>query len=288
MQNLQGKVAVVTGAASGIGLAMAHRFARAGMKLALSDIEGDALDEAAGRLRETGCEVATQVADVSDAAAIEALRDLTLDVFGGVHVLCNNAGVGGGAGPLWTLTQKDWDFTLGPNLHGVIHGIRIFGPILVDQNEGHIVNTASMAGLVALGNMGPYNVTKYGVVALSETLFEDLRNANSDVGVSVLCPAFVKTRIWDSERNRPEALKNETPDGEATHERASLLRAVIESGLDPAIVADAVHDAILEKKLYVLTHAATRRYVEKRMRHIIEGTNPTPPGEDLGSLQTAE
>lgn len=288
MQHLEGRVAVVTGAASGIGLAMARRLARAGMKLALADIEGDALEAAARPLREAGGEVATRVTDVSDASAVEALRDLTLDTFGGVHVVCNNAGVGGGAGPLWTLTQKDWDYTFGANLHGVIHGIRLFAPLLVEQNEGHIVNTASMAGLVALGNMGPYNVTKYGVVALSETLFEDLRNADSDVGVSVLCPAFVRTQIWDSARNRPEALRNDSGDREVDAERTRMLRAVIEGGLDPSVVADAVHDAILEKKLYILTHAATGRYVERRMRHIIEGTNPTPPGEDLGSLQTAE
>ena len=288
MQHLEGRVAVVTGAASGIGLALARRLARAGMKLALADIDGDALEAAARPLRAAGSEVATRVTDVSDASAVEALRDLTLDTFGGVHVVCNNAGVGGGAGPLWTLTQKDWDYTLGPNLHGVIHGIRLFAPILVGQDEGHIVNTASMAGLVALGNMGPYNVTKYGVVALSETLFEDLRNANSDVGVSVLCPAFVRTRIWDSARNRPAALRNAPDEGEVDVERIRMLRTVIEGGLDPSVVADAVHDAILEKKLYILTHAATARYVEKRMRHIIEGTNPTPPGENLGSLQAAE
>jgi NAD(P)-dependent dehydrogenase (short-subunit alcohol dehydrogenase family) len=278
----------VTGGASGIGRAMADRFARAGMKLVLADVEPAPLEVAAEELRSSGAAVATWVADVSDGAAVERLRDAALDAFGAIHVVCNNAGVGGGIGPMWTLSEKDWTYTLGPNLWGVIHGVRVFAPLLVEQNEGHIVNTASMAGLVSMGNMGPYNVTKQGVVALSETLFEDLRNAGSEVGVSVLCPAFVRTRIWDSERNRPEALRNEGGPSEIAEAGQRLLRTVIEGAMPAEGVANAVHDAILAKRLYVLTHEATRRHLERRVRNIVTGTNPAPPDGSLGSLQQPE
>lgn len=276
MQNLHEKVAVITGGASGIGKAMAERFAREGMHLVLVDIEKDRLDETASAIRAGGTRVLAEIVDVAEADDMDALGERVLAEFGAVHVVCNNAGVAS-AGPMWELTTADWEFTMRPNLWGVIHGVRVFGPPMVAQDEGHFVNTASMAGLVSAAGMGPYNVTKHGVVTLSETLFADLANAGSQVGVSVLCPAFVQTRIWDSERNRPEHLQNP-----AAHDRAEeregmrqMLKAVIESSMPVAQVAERVLEAILAKQLYILTHEGTAPAVEKRMQHILKGENPT-------------
>ncbi len=284
MQELAGKVAVVTGGASGIGRAMADRFARAGMKLVLADIEAASLEVAAGEIRETGAEVVEARTDVTELASVEALLATTLGAFGAVHVVCNNAGVAT-AGPVWEASIADWEFTLGANLWGVIHGVKTFAPVLLEQNEGHFVNTASMAGLVSGANMGVYNVSKYGVVALTETLFEDLRNAGSDVGASVLCPAFVQSRIWDSGRNRPESLRDADRQSLEDSEQGKALRVIIENAMPAARVADAVHDAILSKRLYIVTHESTRGPVERRMRNILDGTNPEAPLGDAESLQ---
>ena len=286
MQDLNGKVAVVTGGASGIGRAMADRFAAAGMKLVLADIERAPLEAAAKEIREGGTEVVASLTDVTDESAIEALLETTLDAYGTAHVVCNNAGVAAG-GPVWEMTTSDWEFTLGANLWGVIYGVKVFAPTLLEQNEGHFVNTASMAGLVSGGNMAAYNVSKFGVVALSETLFQDLRAAESQVGVSVLCPAFVQTKIWDSERNRPEALRKERTEEEAQAraEGREVLRKVIENAMPAPKVADAVHDAILANQLYILTHESSYPAIEARMRNILDGTNPAPPLGDLESLQ---
>ena len=285
MQDLNGKVAVVTGGASGIGRAMADRFAQAGMKIVLADIETGPLEAAAKEIRETGTEVVEARTDVTDLAQVEALLATTLDAFGAAHVVCNNAGVAT-AGPIWEASVADWEFTLGANLWGVIYGVKTFTPVMLEQNEGHIVNTASMAGLVSGANMGAYNVSKHAVVALTETLFQDLRNAGSDVGTSVLCPAFVQSKIWDSGRNRPEALRegDDAPTSE-DEDRASMLRAVIENAMPAPQVADAVHDAILENKLYILTHESSFGPVEARMRSILDGTNPAPPLGTPESLQ---
>lgn len=286
MQDLNGKVAVVTGGASGIGRAMADRFAAAGMKLVLADIERAPLEAAAKELREGGAEVVASLTDVTDESAIEALLETTLDAYGTAHVVCNNAGVAAG-GPVWEMTTSDWEFTLGANLWGVIYGVKVFAPTLLEQNEGHFVNTASMAGLVSGGNMAAYNVSKFGVVALSESLFQDLRAAESRVGVSVLCPAFVQTKIWDSERNRPEALRKERTQekAQARAEGREVLRAVIENAMPAPKVADAVHDAILANQLYILTHESSYPAIEARMRNILDGTNPAPPLGDLESLK---
>ncbi len=286
MQDLNGKVAVVTGGASGIGRAMADRFAAAGMKIVLADIERAPLEAAAKEIRESGAEVVASLTDVTDESAVEALLQTTLDAYGAAHVVCNNAGVAAG-GPIWEMTTSDWEFTLGANLWGVIYGVKVFAPTLLEQNEGYFVNTASMAGLVCGGNMSAYNVSKFGVVALSETLFQDLRAAESQVGVSVLCPAFVHTKIWDSERNRPEALRKKRTEEEAQAraEGREILRAVIENAMPAPKVADAVHDAILANQLYILTHESSYPAIEARMRNILDGTNPAPPLGDLESLK---
>lgn len=285
MRDLEGKVAVITGGASGIGKAMAERFARAGMHLTLVDIEEAPLESTAEALRESGCEVLTQQVDVADAEAMDGLAQNVFDRFGTLHLLCNNAGVAA-AGPIWELTTEDWEFTMRPNLWGVIHGVRVFGPRLVEQDCGHIVNTASMAGLVSLPGMGAYNLTKQGVVAFSETLFGDLQNAQSKVGVSVLCPAFVQTKIWDSERNRPEHLQSDrTPEFEARQSAGrEILKTVIENAMPAEAVADRVHTAVLENQLYILTHEGTIPALEKRIGHIVKGENPTPNISEIGSL----
>jgi NAD(P)-dependent dehydrogenase (short-subunit alcohol dehydrogenase family) len=284
MQELNGKVAVVTGGASGIGRAMADRFAQAGMKLVLADIEVEPLAATAKEIRETGAEVVESVTDVTDLTAVEALLATTLDAFGAAHVVCNNAGVAT-AGPIWEASIADWEFTLGVNLWGVIHGVKTFAPVLLEQNEGHFVNTASMAGLVSGPGMGVYNVSKFGVVALTETLFGDLRNAGSDVGASVLCPAFVQSRIWDSGRNRPESLRDADKETLEQSERGQVLRAIIENAMPAPRVADAVHDAILAKQLYIVTHESTRGPVEQRTRNILDGTNPDAPLGDPERLK---
>ena len=270
MEQLEGKVVVVTGGASGIGLAVAHRFATEGARLVLADIEAPALEAAAASFP-TGAEVVTVVTDVSQADQVDALRDRAIDAFGSVHVVCNNAGVGGG-GPMQDLTLGDWDWVLGVNLWGVIHGVRTFLPLLLEQGEGHIVNTASVAGLYSAPFMGPYNVSKYGVVSLSETLAVELAMAESPVGVSVLCPSWVKTNIATSTRNRPD-------DGAApTAEEQAGIAAVIEhfltTGMEAADVADHVVEAVRTSTFWILTHDETPAAVEQRTRAILERGAP--------------
>src|SRR5580698_5014975 len=203
MENLGGKVAVITGGASGIGRAVAERAAAEGMQLVLGDIEEGPLQQAVDDLTGAGAEVIGGRTDVADRASVEALRDRALDRFGAVHLVHNNAGIGLG-GPIWEVTEEDWRWILGVNLWGVVHGVATFTPLLIEQGEGHIVNTASVAGLIAAPFLGPYNATKQAVVAISETLFKDLQAVGAPVGVSVLCPGFVRTRIAESERHRPE------------------------------------------------------------------------------------
>jgi NAD(P)-dependent dehydrogenase (short-subunit alcohol dehydrogenase family) len=275
MDQLAGKVAVITGAASGIGLALATRFGADGMKLVLADIEADALDRAGAGLREQGIEVVTQVTDVSKGEQVDALGQTALDAFGAVHLVCNNAGVGGG-GLIETLTTADWEWVLGVNMWGVIHGMRVFLPMLQAQGEGHIVNTASVAGLVSTPFMGPYNAGKYAVVAISETAYHELAMTGSDVGVSVLCPSWVRTRIHEAARNRPADLQNgpaaetEVRDSNV----ASAIQGFIEGGLPPAEVADQVAAAVAERRFYILTHPDSRSAVERRMQAIVAGEPP--------------
>ena len=213
MEQLEDKVAVVTGGGSGIGRAVATHLAGAGMQVVVADIEQDALDATVAELVAGGHRAIGVRADVSDGASVEALAETTVAEFGAVHVVHNNAGVGVG-GPVWTHTERDWQWVLGVNLWGVIHGIRSFVPRMLDQGgPAHVVNTASMAGLISVPYLGAYNVSKHGVVTLSETLHRDLGLAGSDIGVSVLCPGLVMTNIFESQRNRPDELADDDGPG---------------------------------------------------------------------------
>ncbi len=246
MQELSGKVAVVTGGASGIGLAMARRFAGEGMRIVLADVEEPALDAAVATLAESGTEVRGVVTDVADHSSVVRLHDATLEAFGGVHVVCNNAGVVG-----YSIVKSPievWQWVVGVNLFGVINGCNVFLPTLMAQDEGHVVNTASMAGLQGAGALGVYCTTKFAVVGLSESLAQELSTSGSKVGVSVVCPGFVKTQIDVSERNMPEVARRVT-DGST-----DWLSRLIATGIPPEQVAGAVLDAIVGGRLYVLTH----------------------------------
>jgi len=278
MQELEGKVAVVTGGASGIGLAMGTRFAQAGMKVLLADIEAGALDDAAAPLRAAGHDVRTEVCDVSDADDMDDLGDAVIETFGAVHVVCNNAGVSGG-GLLQDITVKDWQWILGVNLWGVIHGVRVFLPKLLEQGEGHIVNTGSVLGLHTAPFTGPYAVSKFGVVSLSEVLFHELSLQATDVGVSVLCPGWVSTNLYAADRNRPEQLRDAPtstdPDNPTAEPAISeVLKGVMAAGIDPAEVAERVLAAVQTKQFYVLTHDESAVAVQARMDAIIGGTDP--------------
>ncbi len=277
MKDLQGKVAVVTGGASGIGRAMAERFATAGMKIVLADVEESALAATRDAFATRGFDVLAVPTDVSKPDAVEALARATLAKHGAVHVVCNNAGVAV-AGPAWEMSLADWQWLMGVNLWGVIHGVRTFVPIMLRQGgEGHVVNTASMAGLASGPMMSVYNVTKHGVVTLSETLQHDLTTVGSKLKVSVLCPAWVNTRINDSHRNRPAALGGpEThtlpPGAEAMQQTISQLLA---TGLSPERVAELVLDAVRNEKFYILPHPDWKVLVRTRMEDILEERTPT-------------
>ncbi|GAC1305911.1 MAG: SDR family NAD(P)-dependent oxidoreductase [Acidimicrobiales bacterium] len=278
MEHLRGKVAVVTGAASGIGFALAQRFAEEGMGVVLADVEEGALAAAAGRLRGSGAEVLDVTVDVRDASQVEALAGRAVAHFGAVHVVCNNAGVAGGGATLWDTPLETWDWVLGVNLWGVLHGIRSFVPRMLEQGEGHVVNTASVAGLI-VGPGGPYNVSKFGVVALSESLFHGLSMAGGSVDVSLLCPGWVNTRIGESERNRPADLAvAAATDPMAERARRGVAR-VLEAGMPASEVAEKVVAAIRERRFYILPHDddAWLAPIRKRMTDIIERRNPTPP-----------
>ena len=279
MKDLRDKVAVVTGAASGIGRAMAERFAAEGMKVVLADIEKDALAKAEGEMKAEGVAVISVQTDVSKAADVDALAQKTVDRFGSVHIVCNNAGVGPAKGAIWELTEADWQWVLGVNLWGVIHGIRAFVPIMLKQgSEGHIVNTASVAGLLSAPFAATYCVAKHGVVTLSESLHRELAQVGSRVKVSVLCPAWVKTQLMDGDRNRPRALQN-IADRQETAPQATMMneafRQLVASGTDPEGVSDMVVDAIRDERFYILTHPDWKEQVRVRMEDILEDRIPS-------------
>ncbi|MEJ7583033.1 MAG: SDR family NAD(P)-dependent oxidoreductase [Acidimicrobiales bacterium] len=273
MESVQGKVAVVTGAASGIGRAMAAVFAAAGMKVVLADIEKPALDDAVAALVATGAEAVGVPTDVADADQVDSLRDATVAAFGTAHVVCNNAGVGSG-GKLWEQDLDDLRWVMGVNLWGVIHGIRSFTPLMVAQGEGHVVNTASMAGLTSPPMMGIYNITKHAVVTLSETMFAELQMEQTGVGVSVLCPGWVNTRINEADRNRPGgAVEPVAVPGRPDMRR--VLGAFLASGLAPEVVAEQVLDAVLTGRFYILTHPEWNAMISRRVEAIVTDQSPT-------------
>lgn len=275
MEDFQGKVAVVTGGASGIGRALAEKSAQQGMKVVLADVEASALKQAEEEMRSGGADVLAVQTDVSKAEDVEALAQKAFDTYRAVHLLFNNAGVGGGT-TVWDSSLADWQWILGVNLWGVIHGIHFFVPRMLAQgSEGHIVNTASSAGLIASSGLGIYKVTKHGVVTLSETLALELAQAGANIKVSVLCPEWVNTRIMDSERNRPVALQN-APQPLRPEVAAAIqaIRQVIEAGIPPSQVAGTVFDAIRENKFYILTHPTTKFAVQLRMQGILDDTGP--------------
>jgi NAD(P)-dependent dehydrogenase (short-subunit alcohol dehydrogenase family) len=273
MEDLQGKVAVITGGASGIGRAVADKAAAEGMKIILGDIEEGPLKAAVDDLNSTGAEALGVVTDVSDRASVEALRDAALDRFGAVHLVHNNAGIGLG-GPIWEVTEEDWRWILGVNLWGVIHGVATFTPLLLEQGEGHIVNTASIAGLIVAPFLGPYNATKQAVVAISETLFKDLQTVAAPVGVSVLCPGFVQTRIAESDRNRPGWAPDRNVTGAA--EVQGVVQNLVDAGIEPTTVADRVIDAVRTNTFYILTHPELDIAITTRFDDIVQGRAPSP------------
>lgn len=278
MKDFKGRTAVVTGAASGIGRGLAERFADEGMRVVLADIEEAPLREFEERLLERGVETIAVRTDVRSLESIEELRARAVEAFGKVHVLCNNAGVGGG-GLTWETRNEDWEWVLGVNLWGVIHGVRTFLPGMIAHGEdGHVVNTASMAGMIAGPFMGPYNVSKFGVVALSETLFHDLRIAGSKVGVSVLCPGWVNTRIGESSRNRPAELGPAPAMADPDSPMAARMREMLTSGMPPAELAGIVAEAIRERRFYILTHPEMKPGIERRFEAIMAEMEPPSPG----------
>ncbi len=271
-----GRVAVVTGAASGIGFGLAERFAAEGMSVVMADVEAPALDEAARTLSGRGATVLPVVTDVSSAEQVEALRDAAVRAFGAVHVLCNNAGVGGPAGPLWLVPDGDWAWVLGVNLGGVINGIRAFVPLLLEQDAAHIVNTASIFGVFA-GALGPYGVSKHAIVALSETLHFQLSALSSRVRVSVLCPGAVRSNFGTSARNRPASAGPTLAPGAAEQATAQRFRELALAGREPSEVAGIVVDAIRNGRFYILTSANRNEAVRRRGEEILAGGPPAPP-----------
>jgi NAD(P)-dependent dehydrogenase (short-subunit alcohol dehydrogenase family) len=274
MEDLRGKVAVVTGAASGLGRAMALAFAGEGMHVAL----GDVADTSAvfAQVEAKGVSALSMKVDVSRAEDVEGFAALVEKDLGPAALVCNNAGVAPG-GETWEVSVDDWRWILGVNLWGVIHGVRAFAPRLIGRDAGHIVNTASVAGLISPPGSAAYNVTKHAVVALSETLLHDLRERGSRVGVSVLCPAYVPTRIAESERNRPAGYAA-TPLSQRMRERKAMLRKAVESGrLSADDVARAVVAAVKGNRFYILTHPRIKSAIQARMEDILEQREPRDP-----------
>jgi NAD(P)-dependent dehydrogenase (short-subunit alcohol dehydrogenase family) len=283
VKNFANRVAVITGAASGFGREFANTAAALNMKLVLADVAVEALDAFVAELKSRGAIVVGQRCDVSKAEDVEALAKLAMDSFGSVHLLFNNAGVGSG-GLVWENTVKDWEWVLGVNLWGVIHGVRVFTPLMLaaaqreTNYEGHIVNTASMAGLLSPQLMGAYNVSKHAVVALSETLFHDLHAVNTTIGCSVLCPAFVPTGISQSHRTRPKELQNEIAPTESMKVAQAMTHKAVSSGkLSAADVAALTFDAIRDDRFYIITHPKIMATVKMRLEDIEHAANPRDP-----------
>jgi NAD(P)-dependent dehydrogenase (short-subunit alcohol dehydrogenase family) len=278
MEELAGKVAVVTGAASGIGLALAQRFAGEGMHLVLADIEEAVLAGVAKELADAGTEVLAVRIDVSVPAQLDELAAAAKARFGTFHVVCNNAGVAGHGGPSWGGAREEWEWVLGVNLWGVVDGLRAFVPTLVEQDEGHVVNTASVAGLGALPFLSPYSATKHAVVGLSEGLFYELALTGSQVGVTVLCPGFVRTNLHESTRNWPDRFGaepvNEHPAGAFIEQ---LVRDQVEGGSPPEALAEQVVAAIRERRFLVTTDPELAGFAAENRTGEVRGEPPALP-----------
>jgi NAD(P)-dependent dehydrogenase (short-subunit alcohol dehydrogenase family) len=283
---MKDRVAVVTGGASGMGRALATRFGLAGCRVVVADIEEPALAESTTALEALGIDAVGFPTDVSDAASMDELAAATLDAFGQVDLVFNNAGVGGG-GTIDTLTTADWEWVLGVNLWGVIHGLRVFLPHLLAQDSGYVVNTASIAGHTSYARMGPYNASKHAVVSISETLYAELHQAGSGVGVSVLCPGIVNTNILASDRNRPEHLKDPliSLDPEEAEMFRSVAAEVYSDSLDPEVVGEQVLEAVLERRFYVWTDDIFQSAIARRHADIAQGRNPTNMGSVISPDQ---
>lgn len=278
MEDLEGRTAVITGGASGIGLSVARRCASEGMRLVLADLDGDALDAAVGELAATGAAAVGVPTDVRDPASMDQLLAASLEAHGGVDLVCLNAGVAV-AGSCWELPLEAWRWVIEVNLFGVINGIQTFVPHLVAQGHGHVVNTASIAGLIAAPGLGPYAASKHAVVSVSESLLLDLEQAGSPVGVSVLCPAFVQTRLHECARVGPDGIDSTLREpGSGLEAAQSLFDMLIQSGIDVEIISAAVLDAVRTGRFYILTHPETPEWVKGRMERILADGRPGMPG----------
>lgn len=266
MKDFNGKGVFITGGASGIGLALARAFGSRGARVMLADIEAPALEGAVDELKMSNVDARGVICDVADREALFEAAQRAIAELGKVHVLCNNAGVGGAGGPAEEVSQKGWDWTLGINLMGVIHGVQAFTPHLRAHGEGgHIVNTASMAGMLNPGGMSSYCVTKFGVVALSENMRMEMAARGEDIAISVLCPGWVSTNIHDSQRNRPADLADAAADiPAAALARRDEIRQLIENGMPADMVAARTLEAIENDEFYIFTHPEMREAVEGR------------------------
>ena len=289
IENFQGKTAVLTGAGSGFGLECARIGARLGMNLVLVDVQQDALDAAAAEMQAAGAQVLARKVDVSSATQMEQLAAEVAQRFGAPHLVFNNAGVGAG-GLVWENSVKDWEWVLGVNLMGVVHGVRVFTPMMLEaarkdpEWRGHIVNTASMAGLLAPPNMGIYNVSKHAVVSLSETLYQDLSLVTDQISASVLCPFFVPTGISQSHRNRPGDLPAGKPTKSQLIGQAMSDKAVGSGKVTAADVAQKVFDAVAANQFYIYSHPKAIGSVQTRLEDILQARNPTDPFADKPEL----
>ena len=286
MKQFEGKVAVITGGASGFGKEFARLGAQRGMKLVLADVQEDVLDTTVAEFKAQGAQVIGLRTDVSKAEQVQALADAAMTAFGEVHLVFNNAGVGAG-GLLWENSEKDWEWVVGVNLWGVIHGVRIFTRLMLESAksdpafEGHIVNTASMAGLLNPPAMGVYNVSKHAVVSLTETLYQDLSLVTEQVRCSVLCPYFVPTGISQSQRNRPVGLTNDAPPTRSQMVSQALSDKAVNSGkVTAADVAQLTFDAVRDESFYIYSHPQALATVRNRMEDIVNQRNPGDPFGD--------
>ena len=288
ISDFKGKTAVITGAGSGFGLALSRIGASLGMQLVLIDVQQDTLDAANAELQAAGAQTLALRLDVSNAAQMEAMADSIKSRWGAPHLVLNNAGVGSG-GLIWENTAKDWEWVLGVNVMGVVHGVRLFTPMMLEAAahdatwQGHIVNTASMAGLLNPPNMGVYNVSKHAVVALSETLYQDLRLVTGQIGASVLCPYFVDTGISQSFRNRPADMEGK-PTRSQQVQHAMISKAVASGKVSAAEVAQLVFDAVANNQFYIYSHPKAIGAVQTRLEDVLQARNPSDPFADKPAL----